>query len=238
MRRFIALAFFLAAFPAWALVSIVNDAPQHGGASFSTFDPATDLQSATLSNGNLTATAGTCAGGTGGCAARSTTSHGGTDKVRFQFVIGTSGVNTDGIGVQSSSFNPATANNTMGKDSVFGQPGSTGWYESSTAFESQAVGLGFAGGTCFRVAGNIMDVAIDFGSSLIWGDCWNGSAWQGWNNAAGNPDAGTGGYTFNTSSGPYFIGVGMTTTGQSYTINVGATSLQSNVNVTAFSVWH
>lgn len=31
MRRLIALAFFLAAFPAWALVSIVDDAPQHAG---------------------------------------------------------------------------------------------------------------------------------------------------------------------------------------------------------------
>lgn len=31
MRRLIALVIFLAAFPAWALVSIVDDAPQHGG---------------------------------------------------------------------------------------------------------------------------------------------------------------------------------------------------------------
>lgn len=244
-RIFFFAALLLAAVPSHAqmMQSITNDVHHSGGAAFTTFDPSNDLWHVTLSGGNLTATNATCTAGTGYafCGARGTspTTHGGTDKVYFEATVSSPADNHIAIGFQSGSYVPSGAFSIIGFDSNSDSVG----YDAST---NAAAIAGTTFGTwsvCNPIPGiNIVGIAIDFGTKLIWERCWTGSAWSNWNNnASADPVAEVLGNSFSALSGtsPYYIGMGGNTAGDSVTINVGATSFAgSGSPPTGYSAWH
>src|SRR6185437_6158161 len=193
MKRILFVAaLLLAAVPAFAQVGAQPGGiagsqlrPNSSGAAFTTFDPSNDLWHVTLSGGNLTATNATCTAGTGYafCGARGTspTTHGGTDKVYFEATVSSPADNHIAIGFQSGSYVPSGAFSIIGFDSNSDSVG----YDAST---NAAAIAGTTFGTwsvCNPIPGiNIVGIAIDFGTKLIWERCWTGSAWSNWNNNA------------------------------------------------------
>ena len=219
--------------------------PNSGAAAFTTFDPSNDLWHVTLSGGNLTATNATCTAGTGFafCGARGTspTTHASPDKVFYECTLASAAANHILCGFQSSSYNPASAFSTIGYDSN----------SYSMGYDSVA-GSGFIGGSAFGsgwvsacIGGTtqIVQFAVDFGAQLIWARCLQaGSVFSNWNNSGtANPATGTGGNSFSAIAGiaTYYIAMGGNTTGDSVTINVGATAFTLGTTPPAgFLAWH
>jgi hypothetical protein len=183
----------------------------HGnsGGGAASFDPSNKGTDVTLSSGNLSAT-NTSASNVYETA-RSTTSHS-SGKFYIEFTINVRAANNAvllGFANASSGLNNYISNDNNG----------VGSYNSIIALNNGSIG-----GTAGFVQGDIVDMAVDIGASLVWYRTNSGS----WNSGAGaDPATGIGGANFVAmAAGPYFAAVSMNGSGNNnqVTANFGGTA--------------
>ncbi|MBV8977139.1 MAG: hypothetical protein JOZ13_07140 [Alphaproteobacteria bacterium] len=185
-----------------------------------TWDPNAE-SGLTLSTGNLTATV--TASATDGMSARSLTSWN-TGKAYIEFTMGQvapSGATR--IGVANSSWN-YTQSEMLGRDANSFDYGSNGSVfvanTNVTSFGSIA-------------AGDIVQLCVDFDAKLFWFGKNNTLNWNGTN---AHPAAGTGGISFSSITGPYFVGYCSPTAGDNATANFGASAF-AYTPPSGFAAW-
>jgi hypothetical protein len=178
------------------------------------FDPSTTVN-ATLSNGNLTATHSSTASNSGARGLNAI----GSGKYYFEAKVVV--LSSDAIGVCTSS---ATYNNVLtGTNAIC-------YFVSSGNMNGFGSFLGNIGAA---LANDVIGLAIDFTTGLIWirknAGNWNGSG-------TANPATGIGGFSFAAGTAMMPV-VGFGTTGsESYTLNLGATSY-ANAAPSGFGNW-
>ena len=185
-----------------------------------TWDPNAE-SGMTLSSDSLTATV--TASGTDGMSARSLTSWN-TGKAYVEFAMGQ--VTSNGmsrVGITNSSWN-YTQSETLGRD------------DYSCAYESNGyifVANANVGTADNFAAGDTVQLCVDFDAQLFWVAKNNDGNWNGTN---ANPAAGTGGISFASIPGPWFVGYSSSTAGDNATANFGASAL-SHPPPSGFSTW-
>jgi hypothetical protein len=168
-----------------------------------TWNPA-DLLSTTLSGGNLVATT------TGPGAVRSTPGYS-SGKYYWEYTLGVFNNGNSGVGVASSAAILSNVGSTA-TQAAFIYPDGTFYIHSATT------GVSFGA----RVAGDVIAVALDVTGKLIWirvspSGNWNGSG-------TANPATGVGGLSVSALTSPLHGGFGCSITGQSMTVNFGASA--------------
>lgn len=193
MRRIVALAFLLAAFPAWALVSIVNDAPQHaggGGGASPTWNPA-DNVNYTLSNSNRTA-AITAAGGHFGV--RSVQTHSsGQYYAEITLDVGFASSSFEEVGVCTSATNMAASVCSRDDNNGITLAPSSGILAINGGPAGACQGSSFSPNFS-PVAGDTLAIDIDITNKRFWAAIIHSGTRGPWNgtNCNGDPAAGTG----------------------------------------------
>ena len=182
-----------------------------------TWNPS-DLNSCTLSGGNLIATGGAGAGGV-----RSTTSNG-SGKFHLECTITHNAANDTGCGISvgAASFSGLVSNASGGvvcfTDYIGGRIYIDGSYSGTS--------LGTASD------GDVVAIEIDIGGELIW-LALNAGNWN--NNALANPATGIGGLSFSTLTGPFFALATVSNFGV-VTGNFGASAF-SRTPSSGFAAW-
>jgi hypothetical protein len=207
------------------------------------FDPAqgTVGAGATLTNNDLTVT---FAAGTGDNTVtywvRSSTAHGTTGKYFAEFTVGAI-TNITSIGLVTAAETTAalaTGSGGLGRDtnslgigiSVHDHNGC--WCNNATLLSS---------GTAYSVAGDVMSLAINFATGLLWFTTQAMRATYGanaWNDSGtANPASGAGGLPLaNLAAGPYYLAVLDRTGGAVLTMNTGSSAFSIAVP-TGFTSW-
>jgi hypothetical protein len=182
-------------------------------AGVTTWNPS-DLLNVTLSNGNLTATAPSAAGGVRAAAGAS------SGKYYWECTCNATQAN-EGVGMGT-----ATASLTSGVSTVAFLITSGQIYVNGS---NVASGSGFS-------TGNVICVAVDLTNSLIW---FRVGAAGNWNNSSSNnPATGVGGVSISVLTKPLFPQVDMSGgNGASYTANFGASTFAGAVPA-GFSPWN
>jgi len=202
--------------------------------SSTTFDPAT-IQSAVLSNGNLTATHDAIVDSWSNVF--STTSYS-TGKKYSEAVINVGDSNSTQIGVANSAWVTLGSNGNIGSAITSGKI-SVGWFTNPSGnVEINAANLTGAPIQGYGV-GDVVAIAVDLGASLIWyKDLTTASNWN--NSGTANPATGVGGLDISSiTGGPFFFAV--TTgfdhlAGSKVTVNFGGTPFTGAVP-SGFGFW-
>lgn len=199
-----------------------------------TFDPATSSASVTLTNGNLTGTAGPFATGKQQQTARSTISHT-TGKWIFEVTAGTITSNW-AVGICNGTFDPG---NGLGAD-ING----VGFYPVSpimAGYFNNVQGFGAAAGTAADVNGAIFTVAFDAAAQLYWVTspamraAYGAAAWN--DSGTANPGTGVGGLSYSGLTGAVYAVWNTADTTGSATVNFGASAFSVAIP-TGFSAFN
>lgn len=197
-------------------------APSNSSGAHTTFDPSFLGSGITLSAGNLRAQGGNV---TAVSSTRSTTTHGGSDKVYYRATFTNTNLNAG----------PGIANVNATTTTGGGNNGSAGFGPQNGIF--LVAGLGPTGTAAIANNGDFADLAFDFGLGVAWirvngpGNNWN-------NSGAANPSTGAGGFSFSTiNSGQMYIFYSSSfNTTADVTIDPKPT-LMSDVTLIGFSPW-
>lgn len=180
-----------------------------GGVATTTFNPSKKSTHITLSGGNLVATSDVVS--PLGTDVFSVAAHA-TGKYYAEFTLTTNSTDS-GVGIANASFMPD--NGVV----IGGDTNSLGYYADGNVY-------GNGGGTQTTLltytTADVIGMAVDFSSSLIWWRKNNGN----WNNSgAANPATGTGGLNYSAYlSGTFNAGVEMLAASGVWAANFGATA--------------
>lgn len=182
-----------------------------------TFNPATHGPNIVMTGGNLIVTAGPSIAGYESSA--SIASHA-SGKFHFEFTNNNDGGGTNAVmGIADGSW--VSSGILLGNDSHGLSVGSGG--------ELFINGVITGAGVETFTTGHTIAIEVDLTAKLFWVETIGGSFT--WNKGAGNPAAGTGGFSFSYMTGPFFIGHSMSpTTGHQYTLNTGGSAFAGVVS--------
>ena len=183
--------------------------------TYATWNPSDKGSNITLSGGDLIATH-TAGGSTDGLRGTNGKSSG---KWYYEITLG----------VATQSYIGA-ANATASLSGIFGASDSNAitYYANLGSIYNGAIIATLA----TYAAGDTIRVAVDVDAGLY----WTSKTSAGWNGGAGDPAAGTGGYSIASLGTPVYIGATMFSNGTTLTLNAGASAFIGTVPA-GFSAW-